>query len=120
MVRVSSIPDLYADAYAKPDHSGGEWSGDMVQGESAEFQIQWIEMTFNTSGPVGGPKGKRDMEALEKRGKSKGCEIVCKIDDVETTGNPEIVSVNRSMAGSVSVSWGLLVIVGFVSFLTSI
>ncbi|PVI08462.1 glycoside hydrolase family 16 protein [Periconia macrospinosa] len=98
---------------------GGEWSGNMEQGGSAEFQIQWIEMAFNTSGPVGGPKGKRDVEVLQKRKKSKGCEVVCKIDDVEKMGTPDIVSVNYSMAGSVSVSWGLLAIVTLVSFFTS-
>ncbi|KAH8731244.1 concanavalin A-like lectin/glucanase domain-containing protein [Phaeosphaeriaceae sp. PMI808] len=71
---------------------GGEWSGNMTVGGSAEFQIQWIEMTFNTSGPYTGAKGskggdKRSVE-LEKRGKR--CNNVCKIDDVQKTGTPEI------------------------------
>ncbi|KAF2637019.1 concanavalin A-like lectin/glucanase [Massarina eburnea CBS 473.64] len=95
---------------------GGEWSGNMSVGDSAEFQIQWIEMTFNTSGPVTGTAGgnKRDIELLETR-KDKGCKVVCKIDDVQTLGTPEIVSVSR--AAEMSVSWGLLVFVGAVALL---
>jgi hypothetical protein len=71
---------------------GGEWSGNMTVGDQAEFQIQWIEMTFNTSGPYTGAKrpNKRDTVELEKRGK-KRCNTVCKIDDVKQIGTPEIV-----------------------------
>lgn len=92
---------------------GGEWSGNMTEGDSAEFQIQWIEMTFNTSGPATGSdsNNKRDVD-LEKR-KSKGCKVVCRIDDVAQMGAPEVVS--RSMASEIGVSWGLLLIVGVVS-----
>jgi hypothetical protein len=70
---------------------GGEWSGNMTNGDHAEFQIQWIEMTFNTSGPYTGAKSndKRSLP-LEKRGR-KICGNVCKIDDVKTLGTPEIV-----------------------------
>jgi hypothetical protein len=70
---------------------GGEWSGNMTLGDHAEFQIQWIEMTFNTSGPYTGTKSdeKRSVP-LEKRGK-KICGNVCKIDDVKEVGTPEIV-----------------------------
>jgi hypothetical protein len=96
---------------------GGEWSGNMTVGDSAEFQIQWIEMTFNTSGPVTGAKGgdeKRSVEELEKR-KDKGCKVICSIDDVEKTGTPEVVRV--SGAADMAVSWGLLVVVGVVSLL---
>ncbi|KAF2691209.1 glycoside hydrolase family 16 protein [Lentithecium fluviatile CBS 122367] len=93
---------------------GGEWSGNMSVGDSAEFQIQWIEMTFNTSGPVDGPAGgsnKRDLGELEKR--EDGCRVVCKIDGVKTLGTPEVVS--KSQAADMSVSWGLLAFVGMVS-----
>jgi hypothetical protein len=70
---------------------GGEWSGNMTLGDHAEFQIQWIEMTFNTSGPYTGLKSdeKRSVP-LEKRGK-KICGNVCKIDDVKEIGTPEVV-----------------------------
>lgn len=49
---------------------GGEWSGDMDVGGSAELQIQWIEMVFNTSGPVEGPGGDGDdkRRRMVKRG----------------------------------------------------
>jgi hypothetical protein len=95
---------------------GGDWSGNMSVGDSAEFQIQWIEMAFNTSGPVEGPAGgsnKRDLETLGKR--EEGCKVVCKIDDVETMGTPEAVT--KSIATGMSVSWGLLGFVGVVSLL---
>ena len=47
---------------------GGEWSGDMDVGGSAELQIQWIEMVFNTSGPVEGPDGGDEKRRKVKRG----------------------------------------------------
>ena len=88
---------------------GGTWSGNMTVDDSAEFHVQWIEMTFNTSGPYDGGKGN------EKRSKAKGCETVCKIDDVKRLGTPDVVSVNKSAAAAVSVSWGVLALVGAVS-----
>lgn len=45
---------------------GGEWSGNMSVGGSAELQIQWIELVFNTSGPIEGPAG--GSKKLRKRG----------------------------------------------------
>ncbi|KAL6704794.1 hypothetical protein ACN47E_007598 [Coniothyrium glycines] len=89
---------------------GGSWSGNMTDGGSAEFQVQWIEMTFNTSGPYDGGKSKRD-ESLEKR--KDGCKTVCKIDDVAQIGTPEIV--HQGSAMGMSVSWGMLLVVGAVS-----
>ncbi|KAF2869907.1 concanavalin A-like lectin/glucanase domain-containing protein [Massariosphaeria phaeospora] len=99
---------------------GGEWSGNMSVGDSAEFQIQWIELLFNTSGPVEGPPQpndvkKRSMDLLEKR-EEKGCEIVCKVDGVKAVGTPEIVG----LASGLSVSWALLVAVGMVSTFVSL
>lgn len=73
---------------------GGTWSGNMTKGASAEFQVQCIEMAFNTSGPVEGPgggRGKRSLsEGLWPR-KEKACKTVCKVDDVKTLGTPEVV-----------------------------
>ncbi|KAF2631888.1 glycoside hydrolase family 16 protein [Macroventuria anomochaeta] len=85
---------------------GGEWSGNMTEDHSAEFHVQWIEMTFNTSGSY---QGKNEKRA------SKGCETVCKIDGVKQIGTPEVVSVNKSAAAAMGVSWGLLAVVGAVS-----
>ena len=92
---------------------GGEWSGNMTEGGSAEFQIQWIEMAFNTSGKVEGstdpnPNDKRSVEVLDKR-KEEHCKVVCKIDDVKEIGTPEVVS--SSMAARVSLSWLAVVVV---------
>ncbi|KAF2189474.1 glycoside hydrolase family 16 protein [Zopfia rhizophila CBS 207.26] len=92
---------------------GGEWSGNMSVGDSAEFQIQWIELVFNTSGPVEGPDDGKNKRS--RKTKKKGCEVVCKVDDVKDIGTPEVVSVNYSMATGMSVSWGLLALVGAVS-----
>ena len=94
---------------------GGEWSGDMEVGDNAEFHIQWIEMTFNTSGPYTGKpqEDKRDTTSLFGRKRSeKKCKTVCKIDDVKEVGTPEVV---ESGAMGMSVSWGLLAFVGLVS-----
>lgn len=99
---------------------GGEWSGNMSVGDSAEFQIQWIELIFNTSGPVEGkqdPNEKRSVNLWESRldkRKDKGCEVVCRVDGVKETGTPEVVS-TKGAATAMSVSWGLLVLVGVVS-----
>ncbi|KAF1911733.1 concanavalin A-like lectin/glucanase domain-containing protein, partial [Ampelomyces quisqualis] len=68
---------------------GGEWSGNMTVGDQAEFQIQWIEMTFNTSGPYSGPN-KDEKRSVEKR-KTKTCGNVCAIDNVTQLGTPEII-----------------------------
>lgn len=91
---------------------GGEWSGNMTVDHSAEFHVQWIEMAFNTSGPYAGKN--------EKRGKKKGCEVVCKIDDVKKTGTPEVVSVNKSAAAAVGVSWGLFAVVAVASVMVGL
>jgi hypothetical protein len=93
---------------------GGTWSGNMTVDDSAEFHVQWIEMTFNTSGPYDGGKG-QEKRSLQERDSKKGCETVCKIDGVKQIGTPEVVSVNKSAAAAMGVSWGLLVVVGAVS-----
>jgi hypothetical protein len=78
--------------------NGGVWSGNMTTGGQAEFQIQWIEMAFNTSGPYNGTaREKRSIDFGDKlleNGKEAGCETVCKIDGVQKIGTPEIVSSN--------------------------
>lgn len=96
---------------------GGTWSGNMTEGGSAEFQIQWIEMTFNTSGKVEGdttpnPNDKRSVEILDKR-KQENCKVVCKIDGVKELGTPEVAHV--SMAAHVSFSWFAVTVVGLTS-----
>ncbi|KAF1834233.1 concanavalin A-like lectin/glucanase [Decorospora gaudefroyi] len=96
---------------------GGEWSGEMEVGDSAEFHVQWIEMAFNTSGPYVGldyeeeEKRKRRGAGLVER-EEEGCKTVCKIDGVKTVGTPEVLD---SAAVGMRVSWGLVVVVGLVS-----
>jgi len=46
----------------------------------------------------------------------KGCKTVCKIDDVKEVGTPEV----DSGAMGMSVSWGLLAVVGLVSIVVGI
>ncbi|KAF2855957.1 glycoside hydrolase family 16 protein [Plenodomus tracheiphilus IPT5] len=97
---------------------GGEWSGKMDVGGSAEFHIQWIEMTFNTSGPYDGGKSQKRDDSINLFGRkraTKGCQTVCKIDDVAQVGTPEVVSTSSSGAMGLSVSWGFLGVVGVVS-----
>jgi hypothetical protein len=101
---------------------GGTWSGNMTEGGSAEFQIQWIEMTFNTSGKVEGdtspnPNDKRAVEHLDKRKEDK-CKVVCKVDGVEELGTPEIVS--SSVATRASLSWCAVAVVGLGSLWVSL
>lgn len=52
--------------------NGGSWSGNMTEGDAAEFHVQWVQMVFNTSGPRGGPdaetkKMRRSARLLEER-----------------------------------------------------
>lgn len=96
---------------------GGTWSGNMTKDGSAEFQIQWIEMTFNTSGKVEGdttpnPNDKRAAELLNRR-KEEKCKVVCKIDGVKELGTPEIVS--SSVATRASLSWCVAAVIGLTS-----
>ena len=109
------IPQMPSGLIVNMWSDGGTWTGNMTVGESAEFQIQWIEMAFNTSGSVEGPDKpiKRDLDTLEKR--EEGCGTVCKIDDVKRLGTPEVVS--KSIATRMAVSWHRLSVVGVVSFI---
>lgn len=101
---------------------GGEWSGKMQINGSAEFHIQWIEMTFNTSGPYQGSasRGKREESTsfFKRKRASKGCQTVCKIDDVAQVGTPEVVSMSSGAMG-LAVSWAVLLFVGVVSSLAA-
>jgi len=69
--------------------NGGSWSGVMPVGGTAELQVQWVEVLFNTSGRSEGGK-------LVKRGDEQ-CKVVCDVDDVSRVGWPEV----RFKAGGV-------------------
>lgn len=88
---------------------GGIWSGNMSVGDEAYLQVQWVEMVFNTSGPVTGPRGatrgKRWLGLagmLEKR-KGKGCETVCTVDGVQRVGFPEADGKSMATAAAAGV-----------------
>ncbi|KAF2145507.1 glycoside hydrolase family 16 protein [Aplosporella prunicola CBS 121167] len=117
---------------------GGEWSGNMSVGGVAELQVQWVEMLFNTSGPVEGPgdqddkrkmkrtnaHAKRGVPVLEKRKKKKKhCDVVCAIDDVDRVGYPEVRHVS-SLAAAVAApalgAWGLLGMAALVALMAGL
>ncbi|TAQ91222.1 hypothetical protein B7494_g447 [Chlorociboria aeruginascens] len=85
---------------------GGEWTGNMSLYDEADFQIQWIEIVYNTSGAYGGSSSKRDLAdgvggrgGLEKRKGHPGCAVVCSIDEeVNVTGTPAILYNNTGSA----------------------
>lgn len=106
-----SVPREQSNLVLNMWSDGGTWSGNMTEGDSAEFHIQWIEMTFNTSGPYSG-KSSQNKRAEEH------CGTVCKIDGVKQLGTPEVV--HKGGAADVGVSWGLLVVVGFVSMFVAL
>ena len=109
---------------------GGEWSGNMTVGKFAEMQIQWIDMTFNTSGPYEGAKAdnkkvkrddpgawlssKRDDQSAHWSSKraAKGCQTVCKINNVAQMGTPEVLP--SSAVTDKGVSRALLFFAGLV------
>jgi hypothetical protein len=117
---------------------GGAWSGNMTVGTSAELQIEWIQVLFNTSGSRDGPGGKRGGGGKSKRWlndfaedgfntvkekiftkrEAKFCTVICKVDGVETVGYPEVAYLGApGSAASLSVmmsSWALVMLAGIV------
>jgi len=100
---------------------GGVWSGNMSVGNSAELQIEWIQVLFNTSGSRDGPGGKRGggknkrsnlrtwmddlieqgMKTFEKREKERTCTVICRVDGVEKIGYPEVAYLGKPSSASV-------------------
>lgn len=55
---------------------GGSWTGNMSIGASSFLQVQWIELVYNTSGPVTGSKMVRDgLELLEQAEETPSCQV---------------------------------------------
>lgn len=78
---------------------GGSWSGNMTLYDSANLQIQWIEMIYNTSESTSAKKRNhpsqllwsRDVsprgELLRRSTNAAGqCKVVCSIDEVTEAG----------------------------------
>ncbi|KAL6247615.1 hypothetical protein RBB50_004963 [Rhinocladiella similis] len=79
--------------------NGGTWAGNMTLGSAAYLDIRWIDVVFNTSGPVAGytpdetkRKFRRDTGLLEKREDDDNCHRVCAVDDIPAVGFPVLVS----------------------------
>ncbi|KAG9235194.1 concanavalin A-like lectin/glucanase domain-containing protein [Amylocarpus encephaloides] len=85
---------------------GGSWTGNMTTFDQAYLQIQWMELVYNTSGPYeGNGAKKRNVDdfglagPLVKRKGSKGCKVVCGVDEqVTKTGTPSVLINNTSPA----------------------
>ena len=110
---------------------GGNWSGNMSVGDSAELQIQWIELAFNTSGPRGGPgvpgtnkRGLSDHPAESVKDSSGGghCNVTCKIDGVNKTGFPlKIAQASAARHEVVSLmGWAVIAFAGAFTAITSL
>ncbi|RKU42854.1 hypothetical protein DL546_002679 [Coniochaeta pulveracea] len=76
---------------------GGQWTGKMSVHDAAYFQIQWLEMVFNST-----TVEKRDGEG------QAGCKAVCSIDETPQTGKPVMLFDNAAQKG-VSRASGLMV-----------
>lgn len=69
----------------------------MTVGQTAYLDVSYVEMVFNTSGPVTGYAG-------SKRDKSS-CRNVCIVDGVDVVGTPQA---KTAAAGRTAVRVGLL------------
>ncbi|KAI9784224.1 MAG: hypothetical protein M1835_003633 [Candelina submexicana] len=97
-----SVPRMASCLTMNMWSNGGKgWTGEMRVGGSAELQIQWIDMVFNTSGPVTGPPGatttKRDLDpkpirVMKRKTTEAPCKVQCAVDGVKKVGYPEVVS----------------------------
>ncbi|KAI0889629.1 carbohydrate-binding module family 1 protein [Annulohypoxylon maeteangense] len=64
---------------------GGSWSGNMSVNASAEMQIQWIDIVYNSTDPVPG-------NPFLNPGAGGACANTCSIDLTSKTGTPVLIS----------------------------
>ncbi|KAI1780218.1 carbohydrate-binding module family 1 protein [Hypoxylon cercidicola] len=64
---------------------GGSWSGNMTAGLSAEMQIQWIDIVYNSTDPTSG-------NSSTNPGARGHCANTCSIDLTSKTGTPVLIS----------------------------
>lgn len=107
----------------------------MSVGSSAELQIEWIQILFNTSGKRDGPGGKKKggkvkrwvhdlveegAKVFEKRDEPKSCTVICKVDGVEKEGFPEVAYLGAPGAaanlGVAMKTWALVLLAASVAF----
>ncbi|KAH8648419.1 concanavalin A-like lectin/glucanase domain-containing protein [Xylariales sp. PMI_506] len=78
--------------------NGGEWSGNMTVGGEVTLGVEWLEMAFNVSGPVGGGSGSshhttwtaHDGLLFSRSSGDAVCKVGCAIDGVQQVGFPEV------------------------------
>lgn len=118
---------------------GGVWSGNMSVGSSAELQVEWIQILFNTSGKREGPGGKKKGgkvkrwvhhlvdeggKVLARREEEKYCTVICRVDGVEKEGYPEVAYLGAPGAASnfgvAMKPWVLVLLAGIVAVIGSI
>lgn len=66
-------------------------------GDSAYLQIQWIDIVYNTSGPVTGSTVKREglenySPLVSRAISAQGCKAVCNVDTEKNPGTPVVAS----------------------------
>ncbi|OTA61920.1 concanavalin A-like lectin/glucanase [Hypoxylon sp. EC38] len=97
---------------------GGSWSGNMSVGSAAYFNIQWMELVYNTTGPPipETSKNKRSTtdtlsnlkKVFEKRDDGS-CLNICSIDETQKTGTPVLIQNSASkMMGQTGFLGGVL------------
>lgn len=106
------VPKLPSSLTLNLWSDGGVWSGEMAVGGEAALQIQWIEMLFNTSGPVTGPPGATTPRtgSVDGAGRKRmrrsegGCRVPCTVDGVRRVGWPEYAGGGAVSAVGVAVN----------------
>ncbi|KAI4860601.1 carbohydrate-binding module family 1 protein [Hypoxylon rubiginosum] len=71
---------------------GGSWSGNMTVGSSAEMQIQWIDVVYNSTDPTPG-------NPSTNPGAGGNCVNTCSIDLTSKTGTPVLISGPQTPGG---------------------
>lgn len=71
------VPSLSSQVILNMWSDGGTWSGNMSVDHEARLEIEWVEIAYNTSGPV------RDEIATDAQGK---CKHVCRVDETDEKG----------------------------------
>jgi hypothetical protein len=69
----------------------------MTVGAAAYLDIQWIDMAFNTSGSAAGYSSKKSAKSLvPNEHHKKRCKTVCRVDNVQKLGYPEVIAGSSS------------------------
>ena len=63
------------------------WSGEMAENDEARLEIEWVEMVYNTSGPVTDYESRRSRMKLKRA--EEECAVMCTVDE---GGNSTIVN----------------------------